>query len=79
MALPAWTGAPLHALGGGLITSAAILIGIPGYIPLALVALGGWLREVLQHDLDLTRHQWIEALSWASGAAGAWLALEVLR
>ena len=67
-----------HALGGAAITSAAVLVGIPGFIPLVVVGLGGWLREVLQHDLRLTGWQWLEALAWGSGAAGAWLALEMI-
>ena len=67
MKLPGWTGTPLHALGGGIITATALLVGIPWFVPILVLILGGWIREVLQHDLTLTLHQWIEALAWPVG------------
>jgi hypothetical protein len=78
MKLPGWTGTVLHALGGAVITGAAVLIGIPGWLPVLLVGVAGWLREVWQHDLRLTLHQWIEALAWGVGSALSWAVVEGL-
>jgi len=72
MALPKWAGVPLHALGGAAITAAGVLLGIPGWLVLLVVSLGGWLREVVQHDLRLTPHQALEAAAWAMGGAISW-------
>jgi len=33
----------------------------------ALIAFGGWLRERIQHDADLTPHQKLEAAAWGIG------------
>jgi hypothetical protein len=61
-------GALWHALGGAAIAICALLIGIPVWLVVATLALGGWLREVVQHDLPLSRWQWIEAACWPLGA-----------
>lgn len=82
MALPKWSGSVLHALGGAAITAVAVLIGVPGWIPLVLVSAGGWVREKLQHlpwNDPLTFHQWIEAAAWAAGSALAWLLVGLLK
>jgi len=65
-----------HALGGAAITAAVALAGIPGLLVVLLV--GGWLREVLQHDPWLTPWQWIEALAWSVGGAVAWALVGLL-
>lgn len=57
-----------HALGGASIAAAATVIGIPAWLSLPVVALGGWLREVVQHDFRLSAWQWLEAAAWAIGA-----------
>ena len=72
MKLPSWTGIPLHFFGGAAITSVGVLVGIPGWLLLVVVSLGGWLREVVQHDWKLTDHQLLEAFAWAPGSAVAW-------
>lgn len=33
----------------------------------ALWFLFGYIREVIQHDWNLTLHQWLEALAWPAG------------
>jgi len=58
-----------HGLGGAAIAVCATLVGIPGWLILVSITLGGWLREVAQHDLRLTIRQWIEALSWLAGSS----------
>lgn len=58
----------LHALGGLAIAAVAVLP-VPWWLTLPGLALFGWIREVLQHDLSLTPHQWLEALAWAAGGA----------
>ena len=70
--MPKWSGVPLHALGGAAITTAGVLVGVPGWLCLVTVSLGGWLREVVQHDLRLSLHQWLEAGAWAVGSAISW-------
>lgn len=78
MALPGWTGAPLHGLAGAAIVGLGAAIGLyPGPLALlaALVGVGGWLREKVQHlpfRDPLTTHQRLEAAAWGLGAAGAW-------
>ncbi len=75
MRLPKWSGVPLHALAGAAITAGAVYIGIPGWLPLVVVGVAGWAREVWQHDLRLTLHQWLEALAWSLGSAISWAAV----
>jgi len=65
-----------HALGGAAVTAAIALAGIPGLLLVLLV--GGWLREVLQHDPRLSPWQWVEALAWSVGGAVAWALVGVL-
>lgn len=78
MKLPSWSGSVLHAIGGAAITAAGLLVGVPGMICLITISWCGWLREVIQHDLKLTLHQWIEALAWGVGSAAVWILVEVL-
>lgn len=67
-----------HALGGAAITAAGVIIGIPGWVLFLSLAFFGWAREVIQHDLTLTRHQWTEALAWPFGSYGMLVILTVL-
>ena len=43
-----------------------------------VVAVGGYLREVWQHDWTLTAHQIVEAISWPAGSLAGTLAGVVL-
>lgn len=71
MKLPGWTGTVLHTLAGAAIAGFGLFVGLPDWVMVPVVAAGGWLREVLQHDLKLTAHQWLEAAGWLLGALGA--------
>ena len=75
MKLPGWTGALIHALVAGATTTVVALLSDPVWaaILVPVFAFGGWLREVAQHDLWLSLHQWIEAIAWPLGSALAWL------
>lgn len=42
-----------------------------GFLTICLF-LGGYLREVQQHDWSLSLHQWIEALAWGIGGLIGW-------
>ena len=77
MKLPRWSGSILHALGGLVIGGAAVALGIPGLLSVVTLALFGWTREVVQHDLSLSLHQWVEAASWPAGAALAWVMVAI--
>ena len=46
------SGWKLHFVAGAL--------GVPWFVL-------GYLREVMQHDWELTAHQWLEALAWPAG------------
>ena len=61
-----------HALSGAAIYATVLHLGIPALDILAALALGGWLREVRQHDWRLTRHQWLEALAWPAGGVAVY-------
>jgi hypothetical protein len=73
-------GALWHALAGAAVTAVATLfVGAIAALLIFGFAVLGWVREVWQHDLRLTRHQWAEAVSWPAGAAlGYGAALPVL-
>ena len=66
-----------HALAGLAIGALGALFGwITAACVMVALAAGGWGREVVQHDLKLTGHQWFEAMAWPiGGAVGAALSL----
>lgn len=49
-----------HVLGGLALAAAATFAGLLWWVTLVGVTIGGVVREVMQHDLRLTRRQWIE-------------------
>ena len=54
-----------HGLAGGIVM---------------LLAVGGFSRELVQHDWPLSPHQWLEALAWpAVGLVVAFLAWPMIK
>jgi hypothetical protein len=79
-----WLNPLLHALGGAVATG-LILVGfhwsglehaalLAALLSMPVLAVFGWLRETMQHDLRLSAWQWLEALAWPLGSLAAVLA-----
>ena len=65
-----------HGLAGaGLI----LFSGAPLWAQILVLLLGGWVREVLQHDVALSTHQLKEALAWPLGGLLAALVVYLSR
>ena len=67
-----------HLLAGVVLGGLAALVTPFWLAPIAL-ALFGVLREMLQHDISLTLHQWVEGLAWPTGGLVGGILVAVLR
>lgn len=63
----------LHAAGGAAITALGLWVGLPGALLLVVTTIFGVAREISQHDIRLTLHQWAEGLAWGLGSALMWV------